>query len=34
VVREFLERTGTGIVEATFLPADEIGRGSGYLDKD
>jgi len=33
-IQEFLERTGTGIVEATFLPADEIGRGSGYLDKE
>lgn len=32
VVRQFLEETGASIVEATFLPADEIVRGSGYFD--
>lgn len=34
VVQQFLEQTGTGIVEATFLPADEIVRGSGYFDRN
>ncbi len=31
VVRAFLERTGTDIVAATFLPADEIVKASGYF---
>ena len=34
VVRQFLERTGTGIVEATFLPANGTTvRGPGYFDR-
>jgi len=32
VVRQYLEETGASVAEATFLPADEIVRGSGYLD--
>jgi len=34
VVRQYLEETGASITEATFLPADEIVRGSGYFDGD
>ena len=33
-VRRFVEETGASIVEATFLPADEIVRSSGYFGRD
>lgn len=31
-VKAFLERTGTSVVDATFLPADEIVARSGYFE--